>query len=32
MGHIGNLIYSTISSKEKVEAYQQIIRDKEWST
>jgi ubiquinone/menaquinone biosynthesis C-methylase UbiE len=31
MGLIGNLIYSTISSKEKVEKYQQIIRDAEWT-
>lgn len=30
MGLIGKLIYSTISSKEKVEKYQQIIRDEEW--
>jgi ubiquinone/menaquinone biosynthesis C-methylase UbiE len=30
MGIIGNLIYFTISSKEKVEKYQQIIRDEEW--
>lgn len=27
---IGKLIYSTISSKQKVEKYQQIIRDNEW--
>lgn len=27
---IGKIIYSTISSKEKVEKYQQIIRDEEW--
>lgn len=31
MGLIGNIIYSTISSKEKVEKHQQIIRDAEWS-
>lgn len=31
MGKIGDLIYSTMSSKEKVEHYQKIIRDKEWS-
>ena len=30
MALIGNIIYSTISSKEKVEKYQQIIRDEEW--
>ena len=30
MGLIGNIIYSTISSKDKVEQYQQIIRDAEW--
>ena len=28
---IGKIIYCTISSKEKVEQYQQIIRDEEWS-
>lgn len=28
---IGKLIYATISSKHKVEKYQQIIRDAEWS-
>ena len=27
---IGKIIYSTISSKDKVEKYQQIIRDSEW--
>lgn len=31
MGLIGNIIYSTISSKEKVEKHQQIIRDAEWA-
>lgn len=30
MGVLGNIIYSTISSKDKVEQYQQIIRDAEW--
>lgn len=30
MGILGNIIYSTISSKDKVEKYQQIIRDAEW--
>lgn len=30
MGIIGKLIYAPISSKEKVEKYQQIIRDEEW--
>ena len=30
MALIGNIIYSNISSKEKVEKYQQIIRDEEW--
>ena len=28
---IGKIIYATISSKKKVEKYQQIIRDAEWS-
>ncbi len=28
---IGKIIYATISSKEKVEKHQQIIRDAEWS-
>ena len=28
---IGKIIYATISSKEKVEKYQQIIRDSEWA-
>ncbi len=28
---IGKIIYSTISSKEKIEKYQQTIRDSEWS-
>ena len=31
MGLIGKLIYWPISSKEKVEKYQQIIRDNEWN-
>lgn len=31
MGLIGDIIYSTISSKEKVEKYQKIIRDAEWA-
>lgn len=30
MGLIGNIIYATKSSREKVEKYQQIIRDEEW--
>lgn len=30
MGLVGKMIYSTISSKSKVEKYQQIIRDEEW--
>lgn len=30
MGKLGNFIYSTLSSKEKIENYQQIIRDSEW--
>jgi ubiquinone/menaquinone biosynthesis C-methylase UbiE len=30
MGIIGKIIYSPFSSKEKVEKYQQIIRDEEW--
>jgi ubiquinone/menaquinone biosynthesis C-methylase UbiE len=30
MGAIGGIIYSPFSSKEKVEKYQQIIRDEEW--
>lgn len=30
MGAIGDIIYSTFSSKDKVEKYQQIIRDEEW--
>lgn len=30
MGSIGNLIYAPFSSKQKVEKYQQIIRDEEW--
>lgn len=30
MSILGNIIYSTSSSKEKVEKYQQIIRDEEW--
>lgn len=30
MGTIGNILYAPISSKEKVEKYQQIIRDEEW--
>ncbi|MCB0538919.1 MAG: class I SAM-dependent methyltransferase [Bacteroidetes bacterium] len=30
MGLIGNLIYWPISSKDKVEKYQEIIRDEEW--
>lgn len=30
MGVLGNIIYSSISSKDKVEQYQQIIRDAEW--
>ena len=31
MGLLGKIIYSTISSKDKVEKYQQIIRDAEWA-
>ena len=30
MGLIGNIIYSTMTSKVKVEQFQQIIRDAEW--
>ena len=30
MGLLGNIIYSTMTSKEKIEQYQQIIRDAEW--
>ncbi len=30
MGILGNIIYSTFSSKENIEKYQQIIRDEEW--
>lgn len=30
MGKLGDILYAPISSKEKVEKYQQIIRDKEW--
>jgi len=30
MGIIGEVIYAPFSSKEKVEKYQQIIRDEEW--
>lgn len=30
MGYLGDIIYSTLSSKEKIERYQQIIRDSEW--
>jgi len=30
MGFIGDIIYSTYSSKSDVEKYQQIIRDEEW--
>ena len=30
MSILGNIIYSTISSKEKIEKYQQLIRDEEW--
>lgn len=30
MGIIGKIIYAPFSSKEKVEKYQQIIRDEEW--
>lgn len=28
---IGEIIYATISTKEKIETYQQLIRDKEWA-
>ena len=31
MRTLGQLIYNTLSKKEAVEAYQQVIRDKEWS-
>jgi ubiquinone/menaquinone biosynthesis C-methylase UbiE len=30
MGLIGKIIYSSLSSKDKIEKYQQIIRDEEW--
>ncbi len=30
MSILGKIIYSTFSSKEKIEEYQQIIRDEEW--
>jgi len=31
VGIIGNIIYSTISTKDKVEKHQKIIRDNEWN-